>query len=173
MILHLQVLGENIEALLVYPDLEESHPDYNVEATITLGAQKTYRAVFCCRPNIDKADVSVEWDDNKLSFVADTNESTIGKAIEYIIFMGETDKAFEVIEENEKHVISSSITAKSVSHRPYVSDFDKALFTNLRNVIQSLRYSQPDLSDERLLQEIHARSLSIIDFLNSTCGEGK
>jgi len=172
-ILHTQVLGHDTEVLLIYPDLEESHPDYCVEATFSLNFKKTYRAVFCRKRNRERMDVPAEWDDNKLLFVTDLNDSTICKAIEHIIFTGETENAFEAIGENEKCGNYSGETAKPSSHRSHGTDFDRALFTNLRNVIQSLRYSQPDLSDERILQEIHDRSISIIDFLNSACGDDK
>lgn len=164
---YIRGLGNESEALLIYPELEESHPDYCVEAIFCINFKRTYRAVFCCGHNRDMSHDPAEWDDNKLVFVADFDDSTICKAIEYIILAGEAEKAFEAIGENEKCGISTDASAMPISRRTHATDFDRALFTNLRNAIQSLRYSHPDLPDERILQEIHDRSMRIIEFLNS------
>ncbi len=166
--IYIRANDNDIDVILTYPEIDDTDPDYYVEAIVNIPNLGEYRAVFYKDPNRDYSKSPVVWDDPYLQFVSDLSESSIRHALSYIISTNQLDMALEVLG-NKNHISTSDKhTTTFCGHTPFKTEKEKTVFNNLRTVIHLLKLNAPNASDEYILSEIYDTSKNIIEFLKKS-----
>ena len=162
-------LNDNdVDVILTYPEIDDTDPDYYVEAIVNIPNLGEYRAVFYKDPNRDYSKSPVVWDDPYLQFVSDLSESSIKNALSFIISTNQLDMALEVLGNNNHISTSDKHIVTSCENTPFKTEKEKTVFNSLRTVIQLLKLNAPNKSDEFILREIYDSSKLIIEYLKKS-----